>query len=54
MLDPGAGQLLKEEIANASIMGVAGNLFSMDVTTAENMSPAWLLGLLPINLSFWP
>jgi hypothetical protein len=39
MLDPGAGQLLKEEIANASIMGVAGNLFSMDVTTAENMSP---------------
>lgn len=54
MLDPGADQLLKEEIANASIMGVAGNLFSMDVTTAENMSPVWLLGLLPINISFWP
>ena len=28
MLDPGADQLLKEEIANASIMGVAGNLFN--------------------------
>ena len=54
MFDPVADQLLKEEIANASIMGVAGNLFSMDVTTAENMSPAWLLGLLPINVRFCP
>jgi hypothetical protein len=29
-------------------------MFSAVVTTAENMSPVWLLGLLPINISFWP
>jgi hypothetical protein len=37
MLDPGADQLLKEEIANASIMGVAGNLFSMQGTCFQQL-----------------